>query len=224
MIYMLKKWTNSYLIFVLTVLGIILAYFETNLIQVILFNFVFFWIMLLIFLREIYKGYRKFSRIRFYCLIFLILIDALFSVLYHLKIFPDLKLFFLLFDGMLKVAFYSFGCLSTARILMQKQKITGQTIILGITSYLFIGITWSFIYYTIWQINPHAFHITVPEEYQLKDWSLVMYFSLTTLTTLGYGDIIPVDRTLMLAANFEAMAGAIYLTVIVARLVSLYEI
>jgi hypothetical protein len=221
---MLKKWTNSYLIFLLTILGITLAYFETNLIQIILFNFVFFWIMLLIFLRDIYKGYRTVSRIRFFCFIFLILINILFSFLYYLKIFPTLNLFFLLFDGMLKVAFYGFGCLSTAKILMKKQKITGQTIILAITAYLFIGIIWSFIYYTIWQINPRAFHITVPQEYQLKDWSLVMYFSLTTLTTLGYGDIIPVDRTLMLAANFEAMAGAIYLTVIVARLVSLYEI
>jgi hypothetical protein len=49
-----------------------------------------------------------------------------------------------------------------------------------------------------------------------------MYFSLITLTTIGYGDIIPVGRWVMVLVNFEAMAGAIYLTVIVARLVSLY--
>jgi hypothetical protein len=49
-----------------------------------------------------------------------------------------------------------------------------------------------------------------------------MYFSLITLTTIGYGDIIPTGRWVMALVNFEAMAGAIYLTVIVARLVSLY--
>lgn len=130
----------------------------------------------------------------------------------------------LLIDGGLKTGFYGYGCLSTAKILMKRQKITGQTIVLAITSYLFIGVTWAFIYFTIWEINPRAFHIVVPEQEQLQSWNLVMYFSMTTLTTLGYGDIIPIDRTLMLAANFEAMAGAIYLTVIVARLVSLYEI
>jgi voltage-gated potassium channel Kch len=49
-----------------------------------------------------------------------------------------------------------------------------------------------------------------------------MYFSLITLTTVGYGDIVPIGRWVMVLANFEAMAGAIFLTVIVARLVSLY--
>lgn len=50
-----------------------------------------------------------------------------------------------------------------------------------------------------------------------------MYFSLITLTTVGYGDIFPIDKWVMVLANFEAMTGAIYLTVIVARLVSLYS-
>lgn len=49
-----------------------------------------------------------------------------------------------------------------------------------------------------------------------------MYFSFMTLTTVGYGDIIPVNKWAMALANFEAIIGAFYLTVIIARLVSLY--
>ena len=87
------------------------------------------------------------------------------------------------------------------------------------TEYRYI---WSFIYFFIWQTDPHSFKISDLREYELQPWNLAMYFSLITLTTIGYGDIIPTGRWVMALVNFEAMAGAIYLTVIVARLVSLY--
>ena len=45
------------------------------------------------------------------------------------------------------------------------------------------------------------------------------YFSITTLTTLGYGDITPRASLPRSLANFEALVGQIYLTVLVARLV-----
>jgi hypothetical protein len=74
----------------------------------------------------------------------------------------------------------------------------------------------------IWQIDPKAFHVSIIQDYEFRPWNLVMYFSFMTLTTVGFGDIIPVNKWTMALTNFEAMVGAIYLTVIVARLVSLY--
>jgi len=48
------------------------------------------------------------------------------------------------------------------------------------------------------------------------------YFSLTTLTTVGYGDIIPVSSLARGLANLEAICGQMYLTVLVARLVGMH--
>jgi hypothetical protein len=48
------------------------------------------------------------------------------------------------------------------------------------------------------------------------------YFSFTTLTTLGYGDIVPHSAGARTLAVLEAVTGQIYLTVLVARLVGLY--
>jgi hypothetical protein len=47
------------------------------------------------------------------------------------------------------------------------------------------------------------------------------YFSLTALTTTGYGDIVAVDPFARNLANFEAVAGPFYLSITVARRVTL---
>ena len=47
-------------------------------------------------------------------------------------------------------------------------------------------------------------------------------FSFTTLTTVGYGNIIPKSELAVTLANLEAVAGQVYLTVFIARLVGLH--
>ena len=48
----------------------------------------------------------------------------------------------------------------------------------------------------------------------------LVYFSLTTLTSTGYGDILPVHPAARSLANLEAVIGQLYLAILVARLVS----
>jgi hypothetical protein len=50
----------------------------------------------------------------------------------------------------------------------------------------------------------------------------VLYFSFATLTTLGYGDIVPVSAIARTLATLEAITGQLYLAVLVARLVGLH--
>ena len=49
-----------------------------------------------------------------------------------------------------------------------------------------------------------------------------LYFSFTTLSTVGYGDIIPVSGVARMLAMVEAVFGMFYVTLLIARLVSLY--
>jgi hypothetical protein len=49
------------------------------------------------------------------------------------------------------------------------------------------------------------------------------YFSFITLSTVGYGDIIPVSRIARWLPAMEAMTGLLYVAVLIARLVSLYS-
>ena len=50
----------------------------------------------------------------------------------------------------------------------------------------------------------------------------MIYYSFITLTTLGYGDIVPVSPSARSLATLEALTGQLYLTVLVARLVGLH--
>ena len=49
----------------------------------------------------------------------------------------------------------------------------------------------------------------------------MLYFSLTTLTTTGYGDIVAVNPFARSLANLEALIGQFYLAITVARLITL---
>jgi Ion channel len=51
-----------------------------------------------------------------------------------------------------------------------------------------------------------------------------LYFSFTTLSTVGYGDIIPVSGVARMLAMVEAVFGMFYVTLLIARLVSLYSV
>lgn len=53
-------------------------------------------------------------------------------------------------------------------------------------------------------------------------WQQLLYFSYTTLTTAGYGDVLPVGWWARSLANLEMIVGVLYITVIMARLVALY--
>lgn len=54
-------------------------------------------------------------------------------------------------------------------------------------------------------------------------WQQMIYFSFITLTTAGYGDILPVTSVARMFAIFEAVIGVLYLAILMARLVSLYS-
>ena len=53
--------------------------------------------------------------------------------------------------------------------------------------------------------------------------SKFLYFSLATLTTLGYGDIVAVGPAGRMLAALEVAAGVLYIAITVARLVASYQ-
>ena len=219
---MLKQLINPYIILIITVIGIAIAIVGKNTFELFFVNVTFLATIFLIALRDFHRHDRVYSKKRAKIIFVLISIAFLADAVFHFQWIPGFSTFFLATTTVIKILVFGYEWFATVQALAHRQKVTGNIIILAIIAYLFIGIIWSFIYFMIWQIDPHSFKISDIREYELQPWNLAMYFSLITLTTVGYGGIIPTGRWVMLLANFEAMAGAIFLTVIVARLVSLY--
>jgi hypothetical protein len=57
---------------------------------------------------------------------------------------------------------------------------------------------------------------------EIFPWQNFVCYSYLTLTTLGYGDVLPVSLWARSMTSLEAIIGVLYLTIIMARLVGLY--
>ena len=109
------------------------------------------------------------------------------------------------------------------RGLFHARRVTADTIVSAVTVYLMLGIAFGTLYAIILRYRPAALHTPAAmTPGGAAPWTDAMYFSFVTLTTLGYGDITPAWPVLRMIAALEAAVGPIYLTIVVARLVTLF--
>ena len=114
--------------------------------------------------------------------------------------------------------------LNVVMLLMMGRRFIGakqidlETMSAALSGYLLIAAIWSKIYFLIIQIDASAF--VVGHSAHLNS-STLLYFSLQTLTTLGLGDILPVDPFVRMLVVNEAIIGQFYIATVIARLATL---
>lgn len=98
--------------------------------------------------------------------------------------------------------------------------VTMDTLAGAVSAYLLIGITYGLAYGLIEQLHPGSFrdtveprHVIIPSEF--------IFFSFVTLTTVGYGDIVPWGPHARALAIIEGVTGIMYPAVLIGRLVGL---
>ncbi|MEJ2671446.1 MAG: ion channel [Deltaproteobacteria bacterium] len=105
----------------------------------------------------------------------------------------------------------------------QAGPVTAHRIRGAIVIYLLLGVMWCFFYHIAFLIVPQSLHfpqgVAISDPHALD--RILTYFSFTTLTTTGFGDIIPTAPLTRTLAIFEALGGQLYLVITLARLVSL---
>lgn len=104
------------------------------------------------------------------------------------------------------------------RRISKHREVIVQTLLGAMCVYLLWGFSFSFLYATIAFFSPTPFFLNA----QPATNSTCLFFSYTTLTTVGYGNLVPAIELGQLFAMLEAMLGQVYLVIIVARLVSLW--
>jgi hypothetical protein len=88
----------------------------------------------------------------------------------------------------------------------------------AVAVYLLLGLAWAHCYHIANRLIPGSFQTSVGNLFSVVEW---YYYSFSTLTTLGYGDIVPIKPISRSLAIAEALTGQLYLTVLIARLVAL---
>ncbi len=108
-----------------------------------------------------------------------------------------------------------------ARAVFKPGRVTLHRIIGAVLLYLNIGFTFVALYCFVALMAPHAFVGINPLTDNLGVAANFGYFSFVTLTSVGYGDIVPLHPYARSLANLEAVIGQLYPATLLARLVSL---
>jgi hypothetical protein len=91
----------------------------------------------------------------------------------------------------------------------------------AIVVYLLTGLAWGYMYEIIAVIDTTAFQLAGGHDEPMIRMGLFRYFSFVTVTSLGYGDILPVSPIARSLTTLEALFGQLYPAIVVARLVTL---
>ena len=120
----------------------------------------------------------------------------------------------------LKILIVSITIVELFKEIFKTKIIDSHIISSAISIYVLVGIFWYLLFMFLLMIDPDSFHIRNfnPEMVTID----MIYFSFTTLTTLGYGDITPLSYTAKMWSITEAMMGVMFLAVMISRVVSLF--
>ncbi|BHH81899.1 ion channel [Desulforhopalus sp. 52FAK] len=97
-----------------------------------------------------------------------------------------------------------------------------NTIIATLCLYLIIGLFWGALYALLDEMIPGSYAGTLLNTHDAHKFGIFIYFSIVTLTTLGYGDITPQTLEASSLCQLEAIVGQFFTAVVIAWLVGTY--
>jgi hypothetical protein len=127
-----------------------------------------------------------------------------------------------------RVLFLGFVSVVLLRHLFRQRRIPFDTISASLCVYLLGGVLWANVFAMMETVTPESFVDTGPQRdvpaqgnSDARRSFRLLYFSFVTLSSVGYGDIVPRTMLARMCAVTEAMMGQAYLLVMVSRLVGI---
>ena len=120
--------------------------------------------------------------------------------------------------------FILFVIIQFLRFILRAPRVDSEVLCAGVSTYLMLGLLWSFAYLFLAARAADAFVFNVGRDAAHgMDSFTSLYFSFATLSTVGYGDITPASNMARMLAAAEAITGTLFVAVLISRLVSLYS-
>ena len=123
------------------------------------------------------------------------------------------------------ILFILFTLVSLLRAVVRAERVTHDTIYGALSVYLLMAIAWGATYLLLETLQPGAIFMDPARHPNHRmDWSDCVFYSFVTLTSLGYGDIVPMTAQARSLSILEAVSGIMYVAVLIARLVGLHSV
>jgi voltage-gated potassium channel Kch len=122
------------------------------------------------------------------------------------------------------IAFFAFTIDRILRFILHTTHVDTEILSAGIVVYLMLGILWAQAYLLLAQLTPNTFQFPLGEHSKGHFGGFnAFYFSFSTLTTVGFGDITPMSKIARTLAVMEAVTGTLYIAILISRLVGMYS-
>ena len=119
----------------------------------------------------------------------------------------------------LNTIFFILITISLITQLAGSTNVSSSTLLCAVNSYLLIGLSLSMLFIILALLVPSSFNLSGDV---VNKFSTFVYYAFVTLTTLGYGDILPLTPLARSLASFTALFGQLYLVIIMAFLIGKY--
>jgi voltage-gated potassium channel len=132
-------------------------------------------------------------------------------------------------DNLTNILYFGLICAYLAAYIFSARKVTSEVLFAAMCLYMALAFLWAAIYTNLHLFYGDAFNFyggsaaaagIGPDQL----YPYMLYYSFVTLSTLGYGDIVPSHQVAQNWAAVEAMIGQFFIAVVIARLVSLYTL
>jgi hypothetical protein len=117
--------------------------------------------------------------------------------------------------------FFALTVVGLFSYLKNARTVTDSHLFTAVSIYLLLGLQWFALYAAIDSFVPGA--ILQNHAAGVDRQSELLYFSLVTLSTIGYGDIVPLYGEVRMLAALEGVTGVLYVAITIALLVSSYK-
>lgn len=121
-------------------------------------------------------------------------------------------------EELLGAFFVAYVLVLILSFIVRQQRVTTDVIMAAVCGYFLLGLMWSFVYFFVDAALPGSFQLAQGSS---EAGAKFIYFSFVTLTTVGYGDVLPLSNAARSLAILEAVMGQLYLAVTIARLIGI---
>lgn len=140
------------------------------------------------------------------------------SLIVLLKVAPEIQTALIYVENIFRLLLLLISMAIILSTVFRSHRVTVDAILGAFVAYLLLAFSFGLVYRMLFFWNHESFKgLTDP-----PGMGELAYFSLVTIATLGYGDIIPSSHTARMISVFEAVLGQFYVAVIVAVLVGTY--
>lgn len=126
---------------------------------------------------------------------------------------------------LLAALFLGLAVAAVLRDIIEARAVTLDSLCGAFAGYLVVSLIFFHLYSVLETVWPGSFRAGSDVLKELSDpdrrRSVLIYFSMVTMTTVGYGDVVPASQAARVLACLEALAGQFYIAVILAELIGL---